>query len=188
MTGRGVYPGTFNPPTVAHIEVARAAIVHHRLDGVDLVVSRTPFDKEHVERPLFEHRIEVLETVAAAVEGLGVAVTDARLIADIADGYDVVIMGADKWEQLHDVAYYADDAHMAAALAALPEVAVAPRPPHAVPADHRLPVPDWVAQVSSTAVRDDAAVDWMAPAARDFDRRTGAWTDPQRYERWLRAG
>jgi hypothetical protein len=27
--------------------------------------------------------------------------------------------------------------------------------------------------------------EWMASEARAFDERTGAWSDPERYERWL---
>lgn len=185
---RGVYPGTFNPPTVAHVAVARAALTHHRLDRLDLAVSRLPFDKEHVERPLLAHRLEVLEAVAGAIPGLGVVLTDARLIADIAHGYDLVVMGADKWAQLHDVTYYDDEAHRDAALARLPAVTVAPRPPDPVPPDRRLPVPDWVAEISSSGVREHAALGWMAPQAAAFDARTGAWSDPPRYEAWLRDG
>jgi hypothetical protein len=183
---RGVYPGTFNPPTTAHVEIARTALAHHRLDRVDLAVSRLPFDKEHVERPLLVHRLEVLAAVADATPGLGVVVTDARLIVDIATGYDLVVMGADKWAQIHDLSYYDDEAHRDGALARLPEVAVAPRPPDPVPPDRRLPVPDWVGEVSSSAVRENAVLRWMAPAAAAFDARTGAWSDPPRYEAWLR--
>ena len=34
----GVYPGSFNPPTIAHIEIALAARAHHGLQRVDLAV------------------------------------------------------------------------------------------------------------------------------------------------------
>ena len=36
-------------------------------------------------------------------------VTDAQLIVDIARDYDVVVMGADKWAQVRDAAWYGDD-------------------------------------------------------------------------------
>jgi hypothetical protein len=41
--------------------------------------------------------------------------------------------------------------------------------------------------VSSSEARA-GSTEWMAPAARAFDRRTGAWSDPARYEQWLRDG
>ena len=36
---RGVYPGSFNPPTVGHVAIVEAAIRLHDLDRIDLVVS-----------------------------------------------------------------------------------------------------------------------------------------------------
>ena len=50
--------------------------------------------------------MNVLERVAASRPWLGVAVTDKRLIADVAAGYDAVIMGTDKWIQVCDPAWY----------------------------------------------------------------------------------
>jgi hypothetical protein len=41
--------------------------------------------------------------------------------------------------------------------------------------------------VSATAARA-GRTDWMATEAAEFDQRTGAWTDAERYRRWLRAG
>ena len=61
---------------------------------------------------------------------LGVIVTDAQLITDIAAGYDVVVMGADKWAQVRDPAWY--DGSVAGARrrarAALAGARRAPRP------------------------------------------------------------
>jgi hypothetical protein len=65
-------------------------------------------------------------------------------------------------------------------------VAVVPRPPHAGPSEGILAVPGLPDGVSSTAVRT-GRTEWMAPEAAEFDARTGAWTDPARYERWLTA-
>jgi nicotinic acid mononucleotide adenylyltransferase len=181
----GVYPGTFNPPTPAHFEIAAAARRQHGLDRIDLAVSRVALGKEDLERPLFEHRVAVLRTDAAAHEGLRVLVTDDRLIVDIARGYDVVIMGADKWAQVNDSDWYESPAERDRAVAGLPDLAIAPRPGYRVPARYLLDVPDELAQVSSTAARSGRR-DLMSPAAARFDEETGAWTDPDRYERWLR--
>lgn len=180
---RGVYPGTFNPPTRAHLAVADAARQQRGLDRIDLALSRRPINKEHVDLPTFEHRVEVLQAVARRLGWLGVVVTEATLIVDIAAGYDVVIMGADKWEQVNDVRYYADEAAMADALRRLPEVALAPRPPHTIPDGMALTLPDHFGEVSSTAVRS-GRVEFMVEEAAAFDERSGAWSEPERYRRW----
>jgi hypothetical protein len=181
----GVYPGSFNPPTIAHVAIAAAAREQRSLDRVMFVLSRSPIDKEHVDRPLFEHRVEVLHAEAARHHWMGVDVTDDRLLVEIARGYDVLVMGADKWAQVNDSAYYDDDAQdRDAAVAALPALAIAPRPPFAVPPEHSLIIDAAHVVVSSSDARA-GSIEWMAPAARAFDRRTGAWSDPVRYERWL---
>ena len=184
----GVFPGSFNPPTVAHLAIAAAAREQRSLDRVVFALSRSPINKEHVDRPLFEHRVEVLRAEAARHRWLDVDITDARLRADIACDYDVLVMGADKWAQVNDPAYYGDDpAARDAALAALPALAIAPRPPFTVPPEHSLIVDAAHVVVSSSEARA-GSTEWMAPAARAFDRRTGAWSDPARYEQWLRDG
>lgn len=180
MTRIGAYPGSFNPPTIAHVAIADAARRQRRLDRVDLVLSRVPLAKEHVELPLFEHRVAVLGQLSRRLPWLAVRVTDSQLLADIAEGYDVVVMGADKWAQINDVSWYGDAAERDRALARLPEPAVVPRPPHDVPERHRLDVDEALAAVSSTAARAGAA-ELMVPEAAEFARRTGAWLDDERY-------
>lgn len=163
VTRRGAYPGSFNPLTVAHLAVAAAARRQHDLQEVVLIISRVALAKEdHPELAAVEHRVEAIEAATADRRWLTVQVTEQQLIADIADGYDVVVMGADKWAQLHDVAFYGHDvAARDAALARLPTVAVAPRPPHPTPSEHALVVPAWVGEVSATAVRAGRH-DWRA--------------------------
>ena len=179
---RGVYPGTFNPPTVAHLAVAVAARAQRGLHTVDLVLSRRPINKEHVEVPSFADRVAVLEAVSRRIGWLQVKITEATLIVDIAEGYDVVIMGADKWEQVKDPRYYADDVARDDAVRRLPEVALAPRPPVNIPIGMALHLPDHFGEVSSSAVRAGHA-HWMLPEAAEFDRLTGAWSDTERYLR-----
>ena len=131
MTGAtapvGCYPGTFDPPTVAHLAVAEAAVAHAGLVRLDLVVSRVPLGKDTADGATLARRVEVLEAVAATRPWLGVVVTDASLIADIARAYDAVVMGADKWRQVCDPSWYSSPAACDAALAALPRVLVAAR-------------------------------------------------------------
>ena len=129
---RGCYPGSFNPPTLAHLAIAEAALASCGLSRLDLVVSRVALAKEHVEHPPFDDRLAVLDAVVAARRPrLGLVVTDAQLVVDVARGYDLLVLGADKWDQVLDPAYYGGSPEARdAAVAALPPVAVVPRPGH----------------------------------------------------------
>lgn len=185
MAGTGVYPGSFNPPTVAHLAIAEAFRDAHDLERVDLSVSRVALAKEDVERPLLAHRFDVLTAVAASRPWLGAVLTDAQLLVDVAEGYDSLVMGADKWHQILDPVFYGDSTEARDdAVARLPRLAIVPRPPLDVPREHRLDVAEHLADVSSSAVRAGER-DWMLPEAAVFDERTGAWSDLDRYERFL---
>jgi len=181
---RGAYPGSFNPPTMAHLAIAEAAVDQRGLDRVDFVVSHVALAKEAIDRPRLEDRIAVLRESMVELAWAGVVVTGDQLLVDIAAGYDVLIMGADKWEQVNDAAFYGSAVDRDAAVARLPELAIAGRPPYYVPAAHHLHVSDEIAEVSSTAARKGSR-HHMTPAAVEFDRASGAWSDPDRYERWL---
>jgi hypothetical protein len=163
----GCYPGTFDPPTVAHLAVAEAAVEAGHLDRLDLVVSRVALGKEHLPAHTLAERVAVLEAVAASRPWLGVAVTDARLITDIARSYDAVVMGADKWRQVHDPSWYPDEAARDAAVAALPLVLVAPRGSDRPEGVTLLAIDDAHRDVSATAVRagDARAAAWVLPEA-----------------------
>jgi len=181
----GAYPGTFDPPTVAHLAIAEAALQQGGLDALHLVVSRLPLGKDPVV-PSFEDRISVLETVAASRPWLEVQVSDHRLIVDAAAGYDAVVMGADKWLQVVDPAWYGGSADRRdQAVAALPLVLLAAR----AGSDTSTELPPGVRQldldprhsgVASSLVRA-GKLEWMLPEAATFDARTGAWSDPGRY-------
>ncbi|HET6966061.1 MAG TPA: hypothetical protein VFH58_14900 [Acidimicrobiales bacterium] len=181
----GAYPGTFDPPTVAHLAVAEAALNQGGLDAVHLVLSRSPLGKSP-SVPSFEDRVSVLESVAASRPWLSVRVTDRRLIAEVAAGYDAVIMGMDKWLQVIDPAWYGGlYAGRDAAVRSLPEVLLAVREgsanPGPLPAGVRLlDVHPAHGPVSSSLVRA-GRVEWMLEEAARFDARTGAWSDPARY-------
>lgn len=183
---RGVFPGSFNPPTTAHLAISEAVLSQHRLDVLVWSVSRVALAKEDVQRPRLADRLTVLERVAANLDWLEISVTAAQLLSEIAAGFDVIVMGADKWQQIHDPVFYGNDpARRDASIAALPTVAIAARPPHDCPAELMLDLPGWVGTVSSTQARTaDPAL--MVPEAARFDTETGAWTDPARYEAWLR--
>ena len=185
MPRLGVYPGSFNPPTIAHLAIAEEAKAARHLDRVVLMQSRRPLGKDEVERPRFSDRVAVLEAVAAARPWLEAAVTSSKLLVEIADGYDVLILGADKWHQIQEVRWYEDEAERDAAMAALPELAIAPRPPLEIPPALALEVADaTIDGISSTAARS-GRLDVMAPEARRFAEHTGAWVDPNRYDHWV---
>lgn len=185
----GVYPGSFSPPTVAHLAVAEAAREHAGLARLDLVLSRRALGKEAASGPGPEERVELLLEVAATRSWLHVRLTDERLVADIAAGYDVVVMGADKWAQVRDPAWYGGSAAARdAAVARLPRVLVAPRHGHGLtPADvapaELLHVDARHHRVSSTAARAGRE-DWMLPEAVAWSRRRGTWTSG----RWRAGG
>ncbi len=181
----GAYPGSFDPPTVAHLAVAEAAWRQAGLARVDLVVSRRPLGKAPAV-PSLADRLAVLSEVAAARPWLGVEVTDRRLIAEVAAGYDAVIIGLDKWHQIIDPAWYGgseqarDDA-----VASLPPVLLAlragsPAPTALPPSVRLLEVHRDHLPVSSTLARA-GRVEWMLPEAARFDAETGAWSQPGRY-------
>lgn len=178
------YPGSFNPPTVAHLAIAAAARRHGGVRRVELVVSRAALGKEDVGVPTLADRLAVLREVAATRDWLSVALTAEQLIADVAAGYDLLVLGADKWAQVVDPAWYGGDlAARDAAVERLPPTLVVARPPFVVP-DHPRATPLTLDaahhDVSSTAVRTGRR-EWMLPEAAAFDARTGAWSDPDRY-------
>ena len=154
-----MYPGSFNPPTVAHLAIARAAAEQAGLQRVDLIISRVALGKEDLERPSPTERLEVLRAVAATRPWLGARTTTHQLLADIAAGADAVILGADKWAQIVDPVWYEGSrAARDAALERLPLILVAPRPPFSLPSDQpgqvqTLRVDPGHRPVSSSAVR-----------------------------------
>jgi nicotinic acid mononucleotide adenylyltransferase len=178
----GAYPGTFNPPTVAHLAIAEAAWRQGRLDRVDLVVSRTPLGKDLGQPPL-PRRMTVLETIATTRPWLGVRLTDQQLIADVVAGYDAVVLGSDKWAQINDPVWYRGSAAARdATLARLPRLLLVPRPPLAVPSNLPsdaliLAVDSHHGSVSSTEARA-GRLEWMAPEAA-----AAGWWDPGCHDR-----
>jgi len=161
---RGAYPGTFDPPTIAHLAIAEAARAQCALDHVDLVLNRDPLGKTGMRA--LETRIAMLEAVAATRPWLHVVVTDKLHLVDIADGYDVLVLGADKWAQVLDVSFYESIAARDDAVARLPTLAVAPRQGLLVPDECVLLEVD-LSHVSSTAARA-GRVDYVVPEARPF--------------------
>src|SRR5262245_35837815 len=164
----GCYPGSFNPPTIAHLAVAEAARRHAGLDRVDLVLSVAALGKSSTDGPPVDQRRSVLQAVARSRPWLGGVVTDARLIADIAAGYDAVALRARKVAHVLDPARYVLPLSARAdALPRLPRVLVAPRSGDHPDGVELLDVPTALHTVSASAVRaghPDAA-SWALPEA-----------------------
>ena len=153
----GVYPGSFDPLTTAHLAIADAAIERFGLDQLDLTLSRVALAKDAAAQSSVDERVAAIER-AARHRPLRARVTDAQLLADIAAGYDVCVLGADKWHQLHDPAFYGgSDADRDDALVRLPLLAVAPRHGSPVPPTGAgvilLEIDPALQEVSSSAVR-----------------------------------
>lgn len=162
----GALPGSFDPLTVAHLAIADAAVEQLGLDRLDLVISEFPLAKEDAAQSPTAHRTAAIERAASTRPFLRARVTDAQLLVDIAEGYDVLVIGADKWHQLHDPVFYGGStAQRDAALARLPVLAVARR--HGAPdplvgeGTVLLAVDPSHRQVSSSAVRAGRD-DWRA--------------------------
>jgi len=164
-------PGSFDPPTLAHLVISWTAMRHHDLEKVFWTVSRQPLGKE-AGRTSPDERLEVLNAVAGDHRWLEVKTSEARLVADLAQGHDVVVMGADKWVQLHDPTFYDNESAMADALASLPICAVAPRLGLEVPEEVCLEIPTWASGLSSTDALCGSP--WMALSAA---RSSGLWPE-----------
>ena len=95
MAGVGVYPGSFNPLTRAHLAIAEAAVGAHDLHRLDFVISKVALGKEHLTDPVHDERLIVLERAAATRPWMGFHVTEIQLVSTIAHGYDLRF-GADQ--------------------------------------------------------------------------------------------
>jgi len=77
----GVFPGSFNPVTVAHLALARAALQH--VDEVVFVLPRL-FPHKNYRGATFEQRLELLRRATAGESAFAVAASDGGLFLEIA--------------------------------------------------------------------------------------------------------
>lgn len=165
MTRRAVFPGSFDPLTIAHLAIADAVVAQTGAVEVHLALSHEALAKEGKASTSVHERAAAARSHRDERPWLDVVVTEAQLLVDIAGGYDVLVVGADKWHQLHDVRFYGDSVDARDdALARLPELAIVPRagvglPEHLAP--NLLDVPAEIREVSSSGVRAGRD-DWRA--------------------------
>jgi len=76
-----LFPGAWNPPTIAHLEIARAAL--QWADEVVWVLPRA-FPHKSFDEADFEARRQMLELIARSERGFSVGVSDGGLYAEIA--------------------------------------------------------------------------------------------------------
>lgn len=111
----GVLSGSFNPPTVAHIELGIQAKESFRLDHVLFLISRITIDKPQNEGLAAEDRLLLLSfltrglgwaSVAAANRGLYFEQAMALRAALGKKGKIFFVVGMDKMAQILDPRYY----------------------------------------------------------------------------------
>ena len=128
-----------------------------------MVISRDPLVKEAGAQAPVDQRLGAIRAASSSRPWLLAEETEHQLLVDIAQGYDFLIVGGDKAAQLLDPRFYGgSESERDLALSRLPALVVAPRPGGFVPDDAIvLELPEWVAGVSSSAVRS-GRVEWKA--------------------------
>lgn len=137
-----VFPGSFNPPTQAHLAMLRQArrVAERRHGGhwrVYTALSRQIVDKEAVERMTLLDRIVLLERVLQSeVRHAGILLLNRGLYVEQAEGIRAAfpgvrrlyfLLGFDKIVQILDPRYYTDRDTALRELFALAQLLVAPR-------------------------------------------------------------
>jgi nicotinamide-nucleotide adenylyltransferase len=209
----GLLAGSFNPPTIAHQELALAGITAGGLDHAWYALSTRTVDKEVVTGAGLEDRLLLLDLLVEADPRLGVLLLNRGLYVDQARlvraayptlGELVFLIGFDKIVQIFDLRYYDDRDAALEQLFALATFLVAPRGDDEAPAlvallarpeNHRfagavrpLDLPPEVREVASSAVRLGLAEgeqpdQTVPPEVTAFVEATGLYADEERYFR-----
>jgi nicotinamide-nucleotide adenylyltransferase len=135
-----VFPGSFNPPTTAHLALLKQAWHFARLHGpmhIYAAMSKHITDKESVQRPLLLDRIILLDSVLRHhLRHTGIMLFNRGLYVEQAEGVRAsfpqvtklyFLIGFDKIVQIFDPHYYEDRDAALRELFALAEFLVAPR-------------------------------------------------------------
>ncbi len=135
-----VFPGSFNPPTLAHLALLKQAWQFARVHSpmhIYAALSTYITDKERVERPLLLDRINLLETVLRKhVRHTGIILFNRGLYVEQAEAVHSAfpqvsnlyfLIGFDKIVQIFDPRYYKDRDLALHELFELADFLVAPR-------------------------------------------------------------
>ena len=192
-----ILPGAFNPPTRAHVELARAASAHG-FDAVLFSLGIRTIDKEDAAGLSTVERLEILLRLCRTKARLGVALQNRGLYLEQAEAIGSVlpsrceitfVVGMDKVPQIFDSRYYENVETALATLFARARLMVAARADldrdalarwleetHAKPHAERLGWleldPRW-RTISATAVRERLARgeipgEWLPPEVVSF--------------------
>lgn len=113
----GVLPGSFNPPTDAHLALAEAALASGRIAGLEYLIATRTVNKERIEGASLPDRLLCLEAVAGGRPGEGVLLVNRGLYVEqaalIRGAWPNLVqlwfvVGFDKIVQIFDPRYYAD--------------------------------------------------------------------------------
>lgn len=113
----GILSGSFNPPTLAHIELARRAKQSFKIDHILFTISRVTINKERVEGLSLEDRLLLLSLIAEEEGSASVAAVNRGLYFEHAQAFRSLlgtqsriyfIVGMDKVIQIFDPGYYQD--------------------------------------------------------------------------------
>ena len=174
----GILCGSFNPLTLAHVVLAHHACRVFHLDQLLYTVAKVTVDKERVTGMGLEDRLLLLLLHVEQQQHLGVTLVNRGLYFEQAQAFQSLfdkrvelffIVGMDKLVQILDARYYQDREAALDQLFALTSLVVANRGDMArrafdellqrpdnrpyQDAIHFLPLPESVADLSSTAIR-----------------------------------
>lgn len=121
----GILSGSFNPPTIAHLELAVRARESYQLDGVFFLISRVTIDKPDVDGLALEDRLLLLSRLASELGWASVVATNRGLYYEQAAAMRALagrtarmffLVGMDKVAQILDPSYYENRDHALLAL------------------------------------------------------------------------
>ncbi len=129
-------PGSFNPPTNAHLALAASALAAGQVDALDYLIATRTVDKEKVDGATLADRLALLSEIARARANEGVVLVNRGLYVDQAELLRRAqpeieelwfVVGFDKILQIFEPRYYADRDAALTRLFALARFLVAPR-------------------------------------------------------------
>ena len=202
-----VFPGSFNPPTNAHVALMKQARLFgqvYEAASLYAAISKRTVDKEKVERPTLLDRVDLLDTVLHTyIQDTGIILFNRGLYVEQAQALRAAfptvqhiffLLGFDKIIQIFDPHYYKDRDASLIALFSLAELLVVPRgndgeqeleslvhrPENERFARyvHALPFDSQYRAMSSTRIRQGSAMHDVPYEVQQFIRETHAYEPP----------